>query len=67
MNITLIRYERVHNLGNYESERIGVEVVVNEDESADDAVQAAKQFVSKSLGLTTAEKDEILFGEDDNG
>lgn len=67
MNITLVRYERVHNLGNYESERIGVEVVVNEGESPDEAVEAARTFVAKSLGLTAAEKDEILFGEDDHG
>jgi hypothetical protein len=45
MKITLVRYERVYNLGDYQSERIGVEVSVDEDEDAQQALWLARATV----------------------
>lgn len=44
-----VYYERTFNLGNYESEKIGIELSVEEEEKAGDVLQKAKEFVeSKS-------------------
>lgn len=44
MKAIKIYYEKCFNLGNYENEKIGIEVIV-EDESAVEALKAAKAFV----------------------
>jgi hypothetical protein len=44
-------YQRVKNLGNYETERVEVEVHVNEGENADRAFKAAKKYVDGKLKL----------------
>lgn len=48
MKITKIEYSRVFSLGNYENEKIGVEVEVRENEDAADALKEAKKFVELS-------------------
>jgi thioredoxin-like negative regulator of GroEL len=45
MKCTRIYYEKCFNLGNYQNEKIGVEIELAEDESATKALEAAKKFV----------------------
>lgn len=45
MHITTINYTKTFNLGNYSSEKIGVEIALNEGEDAMEAMEAAKNLV----------------------
>lgn len=47
MEIRTINYQKTFNLGNYQSERIGVEIVLESGESANKAIELAKQFVEE--------------------
>jgi len=47
MNINQISYQKTFNLGNYSSERIGVEIVLNEGEDAKEALNTAKALVEE--------------------
>jgi hypothetical protein len=47
MEIRTINYQKTFNLGNYQSERIGVEIVLEQGESANKAIDLAKQFVEE--------------------
>lgn len=52
MAIITIHYQRVKSLGNYENERIGAWVNVEEGQTTDDALRQAKAFVEARLGLS---------------
>lgn len=54
----MIRYERVHNLGNYENEKVAIEIQLDEGEKADDAIRLAKIFVNRNLQPVLQESDE---------
>lgn len=45
MEIKLIRYERVFNLGNYQTEKLGVEVEVSVGDDPSEVMDNAKKFV----------------------
>jgi hypothetical protein len=45
MNIQTIIYQRTFNLGNYSSEKIGVEFAINQGESANKALDIARELV----------------------
>lgn len=47
MQITTVNYTRTFNLGNYSSEKIGVELSINEGESANDALDVARGLVEE--------------------
>lgn len=47
MKATKIYYEKSFNLGNYENEKIGIEIIIENGELAKDVHQKAKQFVEK--------------------
>ena len=47
MEFRTINYQKTFNLGNYQSERIGVEIVLEQGESANKAIDLAKQFVEE--------------------
>lgn len=47
MHITTVNYTKTFNLGNYSSEKIGVEIAINEGESAMEAMDTAKQLVNE--------------------
>ena len=47
MHIQTINYTRTFNLGNYSSEKIGVEFALNSGESADKALDNARQLVEE--------------------
>jgi hypothetical protein len=45
MEIKLVSYQEIFNLGNYCSQRIGVEVAVNPGENAMEALETARKLV----------------------
>lgn len=45
MQITTINYTKTFNLGSYQSEKIGVEISLNEGEDAKEALNTAKNLV----------------------
>jgi hypothetical protein len=47
MQITTVNYTRTFNLGNYSSEKIGVELSINEGESANEALDVARGLVEE--------------------
>ena len=52
MNIVEVRYDRKINLGNYESEGIGLTISVKEGDDEQAAIQKAKKTVHLALGIT---------------
>lgn len=53
MKAVTVTYQRVFNLGNYESERIEITLQVEEGETAQQVLDAAKRFVARQLPPTT--------------
>ena len=65
MHIQVINYQRTFNLGNYASEKIGVEVAINAGEDAKEALEAAKLLVEEYHKENVAKlKDLGYFYED---
>lgn len=48
MKARLIRYEKCFNLGNFQNEKVGIEIEVEEGEKAEDVLAKAKAFVERS-------------------
>lgn len=48
MKIKNVIYHKVFSLGNYENEKIGIELELGEDENPIDALFEAKKYVEKS-------------------
>lgn len=66
-----VRFERVKNLGNYESERVGVSVEVDDGDDPVECLHNARRFVNRQLGLgptddQVAEARRILEEADDD-
>lgn len=57
MHISKVTYQRVKNLGNYETERVEVEVQLNEGEDANAAFNAAKKYVNGKLNLGPSDQE----------
>lgn len=49
MLVKLIHYERLVNLGNYENEKLGIDVEIEPGESTADAIQRARVVVDDGL------------------
>jgi len=47
MHIEKVNYQKTFNLGNYTSEKIGIELVLHQGESADKALDIAKELVEE--------------------
>jgi hypothetical protein len=47
----ILSYQRVKNLGNYESERMEITVELNDDENVEIAIAALKDTVKKALNI----------------
>jgi len=67
MTINQVSYQKTFNLGNYSSERIGVEIVLNEGEDAKEALNTAKALVEEYHQGTTPNNTipipyDIMFG-----
>jgi len=60
MQIILVTYTKTFNLGNYSSEKIGVEVAINEGESAKEALDTAKQLVEEYHQQTTPDNSILI-------
>jgi hypothetical protein len=45
MKVTSVNYSKVFSLGNYENEKIGVEIELQEGDNVQIAMQQAKQYV----------------------
>ena len=59
MQITMVNYTKTFNLGNYSSEKIGVEIAINEGEDAKEALSTAKQLVEEYHQQTYSEHSHI--------
>lgn len=60
MNIKTISYQRVKNIGNYESERMEMTAEINDDENVESAIAILKDTVNKALNIVEIE-DKALF------
>jgi hypothetical protein len=49
MKALTITYQRVFNLGNYESERIEITLQIEEGETAQQVLDAARKFVARQV------------------
>ena len=49
MRVTMLRYEKKFNLGNYEAETVGIEIALAEGELASVALAHAKRFVEQGI------------------
>jgi len=49
MKVTKIKYEKLVNLGNYEHEKMGIEIELDEKDSPHKAIKRAKAFLEKEL------------------
>lgn len=47
MQIERISYQKTFNLGSYQSQRIGVDIILNPDDIADEAFAQARELVEK--------------------
>lgn len=67
MHIQTINYTRTFNLGNYSSEKIGVEFALNPGESADKALDNAKQLVEEyhKKSVKQIEESGLYFEQDE--
>ena len=61
MQITTVNYTRTFNLGNYSSEKIGVELTINEGESANQALDVARGLVEEYHKQNVARLKELNF------
>ena len=60
LKINTITYQRVKNLGNYETERLEVSISIDENEDPDFALKKLKFWVDKKLSLIEKpSKDEV--------
>ena len=53
MHISTISYQKTYNLGNYSSEKIGVEISINAGEDSMEALRTAKQLCDEYHKETT--------------
>jgi hypothetical protein len=49
MKVTKISYEKLVNTGDYEHERYGIEIEIDENDEAQAAIDKAKQFVQHQI------------------
>lgn len=49
MKATTLRYAAVHNLGQYENERIELEIALEPDEAPAEALRRARRFVKAAF------------------
>jgi small-conductance mechanosensitive channel len=51
MKVKTITYQRVKNLGNYESKRFEMTAEINDDEDVETAIATLKAIVNKALNI----------------
>ena len=60
MRVSKINYERLINTGDYSHEKYGVEIILDEGEKAQDAIDNAKKLVGRQIELPSAREREIF-------
>lgn len=60
MKYKTITYQRVKNLGNYESERLELSAEVAEDDDISSTISTLKEIVNKALGIKEPNKNEYV-------
>lgn len=65
LNVFEISYQRVKNLGDYETERFEAKVKVNENEDPAKKFKALKKFVCEKLDIDEDESSDDDYDEDD--
>ena len=65
MEIKTITYQRVKNLGNYESERMEMTAELNASDEIDISIQNLKDYVHSALGLSKPEPKSALPNHDE--
>lgn len=60
MHIQTVSYTRTFNLGNYSSEKIGVEFALNQGESANKALDVARELVEQYHAENVKKQKEII-------
>lgn len=53
MKVKTITYQRVKNLGNYESERLEITAEINEGEKPQEAIERLRELVLNRLNIET--------------
>jgi len=66
MHISKVNYTKTFNLGSYQSEKIGVEIDLNEGEDAKEALSTAKALVHEYYMEGLPEQPEVLSMVADN-
>lgn len=51
INVKEITYSRLHNLGNYENEKLDITVYVNENESPENIIKKLRCLVKQYLNI----------------
>lgn len=59
MRVKVVSYERVKNLGNYQTERYKAEIELQSGDDVDEAFEAAKILVDDKLGLLPNIRDYV--------
>lgn len=57
MKATKIYYEKLFNLGNYQNEKIGIELIIEDGEKASDVLEQAKNFVNSINPIEMRKKE----------
>ena len=57
MKATKIYYEKCFNLGNFENEKIGIELITEDGEKASDVLKQAKNFVNSINPIEIRKKE----------
>lgn len=63
MHIQSVNYQQTFNTGNYSSQKIGIEIAVNQGESASKALNTAKELVNEFFKESMANMPEVGFEE----
>ena len=58
MRVSKVSYSRLKNLGNFQHEKVEVELELSEGDNPEDAMKACKGFVNSQLGLLPS-KDQV--------
>jgi len=56
MKVISIRYDRLVNTGNYNHEKYGIEIQLDDGDKAQDAIDSAKRLINKQIDITETER-----------
>lgn len=59
MKAKIVKYERLVNTGNFTHEKYGIEIEIEDGDSAESAIIAAKKFIERQLNQPSIEQRAI--------